>query len=142
MQVVRSEAVDPKSVALYGSLATFVAVNPNIADKQTNRIQVFVIDTSKGNEKTKVTGASNNLEAKEEPVGAYVEVKAGVLEVDGKPLPPLAPHPGRVFLRQDDGSYKEVHGQDKTSSVSLMIESQDEFPNLHGKVVHAEVFDN
>lgn len=121
MQIVRSEAVDSKKVILSGhhwGQFTKLGQVPNKGDQV--RINVFVTDP------TKSSG---------EQIGAYVEVNAKVF---GDPLPP---HNGRVFLRQGDGSYKEVDGQDKPSSISLRIESEDDFPKLHGEVVFAEVFD-
>ena len=118
MQIVKSTAVDPTQVALYGYWGHFSKVGPRPDEGDVCRISVFV----------------NDLGSSGEQIGAHVEVNA---KVSGSPLPP---HIGRVFLRQSDDSYREVHGQDKPSSVSLMIESQEEFPNLHGKVVHAEIF--
>lgn len=137
MQVVKSGFVDPKNVTLYGHhWGRFTKVDQVPNEGDLVRINVFVTDPTKNNGKTKVATASNGLEAGEEPVGAYVEVNARVF---GKPL---APHPGRVFLRQEDGSYKEANDSDKPGPVSLEIESESDFPNLHGKVVFAEVFEN
>lgn len=129
MQIVKNGFLDPKKVTLYGDWGHFTRADVKPKKDDLVKISVFVDDLSKNTEKTKVPSASNGLEAREDGIGAYVEVNARVL---GKSL---APHIGRVFLRQGNGSYREVNGSDKPGAISLKIESESDFPNLHGKVV-------
>jgi len=151
MQVVKPSAVDPKHAALYGSWASFTKIFPSPKVGDVCSVSVFVIDTSKNNEKTRAPSASNNLESSGEPVGAYVEVSARVTDkppsLDSTTVEAITPSklilpppPGRVFLRFGDRSYREVDGKNKPSSISLKIESETDFPNLNGKVVFAEIF--